>query len=75
LPGGKTSLAASDLEKPYLVLDGEVTVVTNDEEVILRPWDSCRIAPGEARALCNDSNRPASILLAMPLGAKSPEKG
>jgi uncharacterized cupin superfamily protein len=74
LPGGKTSLDASPLEKLYIVLDGEVTVVTNESQVVLRQWDSCRIAPEEARALRNDSNRPASILLAMPLGPKSPEK-
>jgi len=67
LPGGKTSLDASPLEKMYVVLDGEVTVSTLDEEVVLRRWDSCRIAPGETRALRNASNRPASILLAMPL--------
>jgi uncharacterized cupin superfamily protein len=73
LPGGKTSLDASPIEKLYVVLDGEVTVVTNDEEVVLRSWDSCRIAPGEARALRNDSNRPASILLAMPLAPQNPK--
>ena len=68
LPGGGTTLDASPLEKMYVVLDGEVTISNGREEVTLRPWDSCRIAPEEPRALSNRSNRPATILLAMPLG-------
>jgi hypothetical protein len=67
LPGGGTTLDASPLEKMYVVLDGEVTISNGTEEVTLRPWDSCRIAPDEPRALANRTNRPATILLAMPL--------
>ncbi len=67
LPGGHTSLEASPVEKHYLVLDGEVTVVTAEGETALGVWDSCRLAPGEARRLENRTNRCASILLAMPL--------
>jgi mannose-6-phosphate isomerase-like protein (cupin superfamily) len=70
LPGGGTTLDASPLEKMYVVLDGEVTISNGSEEVTLRPWDSCRIAPDEPRALSNRSNRPATVLLAMPLGPK-----
>lgn len=72
LPGGKTSLDTSPLEKLYFVVEGEVTVSTGEEEAVLRRGDSCRIAPGEARALRNDSNSPSSILLAMPLPAATP---
>ena len=68
LPGGGTTLDAAPLEKLYIVLDGEVTISNGDEEVTLRTWDSCRIAADEPRALSNRSNRPATILLAMPLG-------
>ena len=68
LPGGGTSLDASPLEKLYLVLEGEVTVTGGEgAAAVLRRWDSCRIAPGEVRALRNDTNRCATILLAMPL--------
>ena len=70
LPGAKTSLDASPFEKLYIVLDGEVTVSTGEEEVVLKRWDSCRIAPGEPRALGNVTNLPASILLAMPLAPR-----
>jgi hypothetical protein len=67
LPGGHTSLEGSGVEKHYVVLEGAVTVVTEDGPVTLEAWDSCRLAPGEKRRLENRTNRPASILLAMPL--------
>ncbi len=66
-PGGGTTLDASGLEKMYLVLDGEVTISNGREEAVLRRWDSCRIAPNEGRALRNNTDQPATILLAMPL--------
>ena len=66
LPGGHTTLKASPVEKIYIVVAGEVTVETDTQTVILGPLDSCRMAPGEARALVNRTNAPASILLAMP---------
>jgi mannose-6-phosphate isomerase-like protein (cupin superfamily) len=67
LPGGGTTLDASPIEKMYVVLDGEVTISNGTDEVTLRPWDSCRIAPDEPRSLSNRTNKPATILLAMPL--------
>jgi quercetin dioxygenase-like cupin family protein len=67
LPGGGTSLDASPVEKFYVVLDGEVTIITDTGREVLRQWDSCRIAPGEKRALKNETNRTATILLSMPL--------
>lgn len=72
LPGGGTTLDASPLEKMYVVLEGEVTISNGQDEVTLQVWDSCRIAPEEPRALSNRSNRPATILLAMPLGPMKP---
>jgi len=67
-PGGYTSLSASPLEKHYVVLEGEVVVVTQEAETILRKYDSCRLAPGESRAIRNTSGQPAMILLSMPVG-------
>jgi uncharacterized cupin superfamily protein len=70
-PGGHTSLDASPMEKHYLVLEGELTLVgqLGDgalEEARLGPLDSCRFAPGEKRQLVNRSTREARVLLAMP---------
>jgi quercetin dioxygenase-like cupin family protein len=66
LPGGGTTLHGSTVEKLYVVLEGEVTISTDSGEHVLRKYDSVRLAPGERRALKNNTNQPASILLAMP---------
>ena len=69
LPGGHTTLDPSPIEKLYFVVEGQVTFVgelagqrTSD---VLGPFDSCRFAPGEARQVHNESNRPALVLLVM----------
>lgn len=66
LPGGGAEMDATPIEKVYVVIDGEVTVVTDDGEQTLGALDSCRLAPGEARAVENRTNRPASMLVVMP---------
>ncbi len=66
LPGGGAEHDATPLEKVYVVVDGEVTVATDDGETVLGPLDSCRLAAGEARSIVNRTNRPASMLVAMP---------
>lgn len=70
LPGGHTSLSASPIEKIYFVVEGDLTMETPDGEVVLHAMDSCRIAPNEARALKNNTNRPVIVLLSMPLAAR-----
>ncbi len=69
LPGGHTSLDASPIEKIYFVVEGELTIETPDGETTLSQFDSCRIAPNEARALKNKTNKPVIVLLSMPLAA------
>ena len=74
-PGGHTSLDGSPMEKHYVVLEGEVTLVSElngqTTEAVLRRHDSACFAPGEKRQLVNRSKTSASILLAMPYPAKS----
>jgi len=65
-PGGYTTFSASAVEKHYVVLSGELTVETDGGTVVLHAKDSCRLAPGEGRALKNLSTAPVSVLLAMP---------
>lgn len=73
LPGGRTGLDGSPMEKLYVVLEGRVHVVSELDgqrsEQELGPWDSCRFAPGEKRQLMNRSNKPAVIVLVMPNSA------
>jgi mannose-6-phosphate isomerase-like protein (cupin superfamily) len=66
LPGGGAERDATPIEKVYVVLSGEVTVVTDDGEATLGPMDSCYLAPNEAREVVNRSNLPASMLVVMP---------
>ncbi len=70
LPGGGAEWDATPLEKVYVVVSGEVTVVTDAGEQILRPCDSCYLAPNEARAVENRTNMPASMLVVMPYPSK-----
>jgi quercetin dioxygenase-like cupin family protein len=69
LPGGGAEYDATPIEKVYVVLAGEVTVVTEDGEQTLGPLDSCRLAPNEARSVENRTNLPASMLVVMPYPA------
>ena len=69
LPGGGAEMDATPLEKVYVVVDGEVTVITDGGETTLRRLDSCRLAPGEARSIENRTNSPASMLVVMPYPA------
>jgi glyoxylate utilization-related uncharacterized protein len=64
-PGGRAERDASGTEKVYVVLEGEITVITDDEEAVLGALDSCFLAPGEARAVENRSGARASMLVLM----------
>lgn len=66
LPGGGAESDATPLEKVYVVVDGTVTVTTDEGDTELGPLDSCHLAPGERRSIVNTTNRPASMLVVMP---------
>ena len=73
LPGGGASMDASPLEKVYVVMSGEVTIILdNGEETVLRAKDSCFIGPNESREIINKSNDTAYMLVIMnyPEGAR-----
>jgi quercetin dioxygenase-like cupin family protein len=69
LPGGGCEFEAGRLEKVYLVVEGEITITTDDGETTLGPLDSCHIAADEARSIENRTNRPASMAVVMPYPA------
>lgn len=75
-PGGHTTLEASPMEKHYVVLDGELTLVGEIDgqcqQALLRRHDSCRFAPGEKRQLINHGAHEALVLLAMPFAPPTP---
>ena len=64
LPNGGAEMDATPAEKLYFVLEGEVTVTAQDKQTcVLKAWDSLYIGPNEARAIVNNTNRPASMLV------------
>ncbi len=65
LPGGGADESSSEAERVYVVLEGQITVTTDDGPVLLGPLDSCLIPPGETRTVQNTTNRPASMLVIM----------
>jgi quercetin dioxygenase-like cupin family protein len=66
LPGGGAESSSAPLERVYVVVAGEVTIVTDQGETVLAPMDSCHLAPGERREIINRTNSPASMLVIMP---------
>ena len=71
LPGGGAERDGSQAEKVYVVVSGEVTIVTDTGTHTLGPLDSCYLAPGENRAIENRTNLPASMLVVIPTPVKA----
>jgi len=65
LPGGGAGPDASPPEKVYFVLDGELTVIVDGKETVLKKHDSCFIGPNENREIINRGNEVCSILVAI----------
>lgn len=67
LPGGGAEMDASSLEKIYVVLSGEITVELEGGEIhVIGPLDSCFIPGAEGRAIRNEGNAVATMLVIMP---------
>ncbi|MEM2103783.1 MAG: cupin domain-containing protein [Candidatus Bathyarchaeia archaeon] len=64
LPGGGADMSSSPSERVYVMLNGQMCVVTEDgKEITLEPMDSLYIPPGEKRSLINRTNMPATMLV------------
>ena len=70
LPGGGAGPDASPTEKVYTVLAGELTVIVDGKEAVLRPMDSCYIGPNERREIVNRGNDVVTIIVAMSTPSK-----
>ena len=72
LPGGGAGPDASPIEKVYVILSGEMTILINRQETVLRRMDSCTIPAGEEREIINRGNDVCTMLVIMPYppGAK-----
>jgi glyoxylate utilization-related uncharacterized protein len=68
LPDGGAVMAAGDAGKIYVVLDGAVTITLADgSRHVLHRHDSCFIPAGESRAIGNEGNAIATMLVVMPV--------
>ncbi len=66
LPGGGAGPDASPIEKVYVILSGEMTVIIGGEETVLGRMDSCTIPAGEVREAVNRGNDVCTMLVVMP---------
>ena len=66
LPGGGAGPDSTPFEKVYVVLEGEMTVIVDGKETVLKPMDSCTIAPNEVREIVNRANHVCKMLVVIP---------
>jgi len=66
LPGGGAGPDSTPFEKVYVVLDGEITVIVDGQETVLRKYDSCTIPPDEVREIRNRRNDVCVMLVVIP---------
>ena len=61
---------ASAPEKVYFVIRGELTVIVDGKETVLKANDSCVIEPNETREIINRGNEVCSIVVAVAMPPK-----
>ena len=65
LPGGGAGPDASPPEKVYFVVSGELTVIVDGKEHVLKANASCYIGPNENREIVNRTNDVCTIVVAV----------
>jgi len=63
LPEGGTEFVKPPVELIYFILDGEMTVVSETETIVLGKYDSIHFDRFEGKSIVNNSNMPASMLV------------
>jgi quercetin dioxygenase-like cupin family protein len=66
LPGGGAGPDSTPFEKVYIVLEGEMTVIIDGQETVLKTYDSCTIAANEVRVIENRTNHLCSLMVVIP---------
>ncbi len=66
LPGGGAGPDSTPFEKVYVVLDGEMAVIVEGKETVLKKYDSCTIAANESREIVNRTNDVCTMLVVIP---------
>jgi mannose-6-phosphate isomerase-like protein (cupin superfamily) len=66
LPGGEAEKSVVELDTVYLVLEGQLVVVTDEDETCLERLDAVHVTAGTVRAVQNRTMLPASMLVIRP---------
>ena len=66
LPGGGAGPDSTPIEKIYVVLEGEITIIINGTETVLSKYDSCTIPADEIREIINSRNNICIMMVVMP---------
>ncbi len=69
LPGGGAGPDSTPFEKVCVVTEGEMTIIVDGIETILKTMDSCAIPPHEVREIINRSNHICKMLVVIPYPA------
>jgi len=66
LPGGGAGPDSTPFEKVYVVIEGEMTVIVDGKETVLKKLDSCTINANEVREIINRSHEVCSMVVVIP---------
>ena len=62
-PGGRAAPAVQPAETVYVLLSGSLTFESAGRRVVVGPHDTVHFAKGETRAVTNEGDVPASMLV------------
>lgn len=65
-PGGEAELNPQPAETVYVVLAGELVMISEGREETLRPYDSAHFTTGDKRQVINRTDQPATLLVLRP---------
>ncbi len=66
LPGGQADMSPQPVETVYVLVSGELVMLSDGQEATLHPYDSVHFTPGTVRQVVNRSKLPASMLVIRP---------
>ncbi|MEC3978007.1 cupin domain-containing protein [Amycolatopsis sp. H20-H5] len=66
LPGGEADMSPQLVETVYVLLSGELVMISDEQEATLHPYDSVHFTAGTVRQVANRSALPASMLVIRP---------
>jgi uncharacterized cupin superfamily protein len=66
LPGGQAEMASQPAETVYVVVAGELVMISEGREETLRLYDSAHFTVGTVRQVENRTQLPASLLVIRP---------